>query len=176
MRKKYFYIFLFLIFVSSCGGTSWKKFTSQEGNFSVWMPGTPKLTTEAIDTAAGKLNLYSHEVSAGNMFYIVAYIDYPEELIKQRNPYKMLEDGRDGAINNVQGKLLNEADVPYLGHPGKEITAEATREKVPYILKMKFFLIKNRLYQLGVVMYKDKETATQSDVKKFYNSFSLLTN
>lgn len=71
----------------------------------------------------------------------------------------MLEDGRDGAINNVQGKLVNEVDVPYLGYPGKEIVAEATRRNVPYILKMKFFLVNQRLYELSVVMYKDKEAS-----------------
>jgi len=43
---------------------SWKKFSSPEGRFSVWFPGTPEETTKPLHNLIGEIEAHSFAVKA----------------------------------------------------------------------------------------------------------------
>src|SRR5437868_5780889 len=86
---------------------AWKEFRSKEGRFTVLLPGTPK--QEMLDTESdfGKGKLHMNVVQSATSFYGANYCDFPEGVKKL--PLKQVYDSsRDGAILNMDGKLISE--------------------------------------------------------------------
>ncbi|MDW8365330.1 MAG: hypothetical protein RMK49_05760 [Abditibacteriales bacterium] len=150
---------------------SWKEFRSPAGRFSVRLPGAPKEDKQAIDTAAGKIDmfLFTYEVS-NDVAYLIIYSDYPEDLIVNADKTKMLDGARDGAVKNVKGTLRSEKNISLSGWLGREIVID-TPDDPASTIKSRMYLVKNRLYQVMAVMPKGKETS--KDVDKFLDSFKL---
>jgi hypothetical protein len=150
---------------------SWKEFRSQAGRFSVRLPGTPKEDKQAIDTAVGKIDmfLFVYEVS-NDVAYLIMYNDYPEDVVAKADKTTMLDGARDGAVENVKGKLRSEKNVSISGSPGREIVVDTSDAPLSTI-KSRMYLVKNRLYQVMAVVPKGKETS--KDVDKFLDSFKL---
>src|SRR5262245_45495145 len=100
--------------------TEWTEFASKEGRFKVLMAGTPqqyKLDTES-DFGKGVLNMNSIQV--GKTMYAANYSDFPTE-IKKASLKQVYDSSRDGAVENLEGKLANEKDIKLGEYPGREI-------------------------------------------------------
>ncbi|NJR48229.1 MAG: hypothetical protein HC780_00450 [Leptolyngbyaceae cyanobacterium CSU_1_3] len=149
-----------------------EEFKSQTGQFSVTAPIALKEETRSLDTTAGKINLHMFTATEKNKAYFVAYADYPEQILKLSNPEKMLDGARDGAIGNVNGKLVSEAKVSINGAPGRELVIEAKGKNGENgTVKARVFLVKNRLYQAMVVAPQAEVNSAEMD--KFLQSFKL---
>jgi serine/threonine protein kinase len=78
-----------------------------------------------------------------------------------------------GAVNNVNGKLITSDDITLDGYPGKEIMASATAENgQEATLKAHIHLVLNRLYMVMLVAKKGE--LTREDTDAFLGSFKLL--
>ncbi|KAM3101875.1 hypothetical protein ACKFKF_06325 [Phormidesmis sp. 146-12] len=174
---KKFLVLLYLLslgfLTTACGaGVKSEEFKSQTGKFSVTSPIALREETKTLDTMAGKINLHMFTATEKNKAYFVAYADYPEQLLKVSNPEKMLDGARDGAVSNVNGKLVDEKKVSIDGSPGRELTIEAKGSNgQDGTVKARVFLVKNRLYQAMVVAPKEEVNATEMDA--FLQSFKL---
>ena len=150
---------------------AWGPFSSPEGNFSILMPGTPSHATNAVNTAVGTIDMHMYSRELGNnTAYAVIYSDYPE-FITRASPDKVLDGGRDGAIANSKGKLISEQNI-FLdgGHAGREIKIDIPGKG---LMKIRAFLVRNRLYQVMVAAPGDVIDSEES--RKFLTSFNLLT-
>lgn len=148
----------------------WQEFSSPEGNFAVLMPGSPSHEIKQVKTVLGALDmhLFSRELR-NRTAYIVVYSDYPE-IITSASADKVLDGGRDGAVANSKGRLINEQYITLDGgHAGREITIEVPDKGT---LKVRAYLVGRRLYQIMVASPKD--LADSEENIAFLRSFKLL--
>jgi hypothetical protein len=148
----------------------WKEFASKEGRFKVLMPGTPKKDKAETESDFGKGVLHMNTAQAGKTIYGANYCDFPAKIRKV--PLKqVLDSSRDGAVANLEGKLVSEKDVR-LGKqrvPGREIQIDVAGGK--RLFRARVYLVEQRLYQ--VVVFGTKEAATSKETDKFLDSFKL---
>lgn len=174
MRKKVYLLFILILstlILSACGQKTadWRDFNSTDGKFSVRMPGDPKEETNTIETDSGEITIHLFGVPIGNSDYIVAYSDYPEELVNSKGSTGILESARDGAIGNTKGKLISGEPVELNGFPGLKLVVESPDGTG--IAQAMIFLVGNRLYQVFVAAEKD--TAYSEENLAFLDSFQF---
>jgi hypothetical protein len=145
-----------------------RKFVSQEGRFSVLIPGTPQTDSQSVALSGGSQSttLYQYwvELENDNVSYMVMYNDYPPGFVKD-TPQTALTRTRDGA---VKGKtLLTDREINLNGVPGREFTAAGPDG---YSYEVRQYLKDQRLYQLIVVTNKNFEAKVRT---AFMNSFEI---
>lgn len=104
--------------------------------------------------------------------YIIGYSDVPligaNETAEQTQT--RLDGARDGALGNVNAKLSKEDKIILAKkHPGREIWADLPDKKG--MLKMRMFIVKDRLYQIMAVGTKEFIEAEETD--NFLKSLEL---
>lgn len=163
--------------VAGCGGVKWTEYTSDDGGFSVMMPGkdveTEKTTTYS---EAGPIDLYMHSVSRNDAFYMVSYndMDFLEDIqMTAADMNDILEGGVEGSKSTLPGgKFIYRRNTSMSGNPGKEYRIEGTKDDLDVVVFGKVYLVGTRLYQ--VVVTTLKSNAESEDISKFMNSFRLL--
>ncbi len=155
----------------------WKIYTPENSSCSVTMPGEPKKIEKVVNSALGELKLYifMYQPAQGkddNLIYSVSYSDMPAEYIHSDSTAMLktfFDNTRDGAIKNIQGKLLSETIIDHKGYPGREQRVDFKDGMA--IIKFRYYLIKNRLYTMQVITASEKSFNTS--INKFLDSFSL---
>lgn len=84
--------------------------------------------------------------------YMVAWVDYPipqKTLAKLSNSdlQDVLKGGRDGAVSNVNGKLIWDKESNLSGIPGREFSCVAYEQGIKFLVHAKLFLKGSRLFQ-----------------------------
>jgi hypothetical protein len=168
-RRPVLLLFLLLVLLA-CKGKSWNEFTSQEGGFSVLLPGQPKIERQTTETAVGPLAFTMHtvELSFGSVAYIASYNDYPPSLIAAGDKSAILDGVVEGALGS-KANLKKTEPITVDGHPGREFTGTV---KDGYEYTSRAYLVNNRLYQLNIVSTPGKVPA--EDKRKYFDSFKLL--
>ncbi len=125
------------------------EYTSDEGKFTVSMPGKPSKDIKNIPTAVGAISMYLFMVEKTNIAYMVAYSDYPAVVVENSDPEKILDGAVNGAMQNMEGKLISQEQITYGEDPGREISFNAKKG----IAKGKAVIVLsgNRLYQVMAV-------------------------
>jgi len=167
MKFKLSLIVALLLFVSAAGihaETAMQEFASENGGFSISMPGTPKESVQNVDSAAGPLALHQFIVEDGNVAYIVMYNDYPQVPDSQETFFNNV---RDGGVNAVKGTLKKEKVIARQGYPGRAFDID-TADTVLY---QDVYLVGKRLYQ--VILGVPKADPLPSQFNKFFGSFKL---
>ncbi len=158
----------------SCGTASSKEFRSQEGKFSVMAPLSLEEGDQTVSTQIGQIVAHLFVGEATDIAYVVSYADYPEEFVTQSNSDLMLDGASNGAVSNVNGKLVIQNVISLQNYPGREIVADVkSPDGTDGTMKGRLYLVGNRLYQVIVIATKGKVEVTKID--SFLNSFKLLT-
>ncbi|MGH9599194.1 MAG: hypothetical protein ACRD27_04985 [Terracidiphilus sp.] len=143
-------------------------FTSNDGRFSVLLPGSPTQKALSFPLPSGAAsNIYEFWVvlDNDNVTYIVMYNDYPPNYAND-GAQNVLARTRDGA---AKGKTLtSDVAIDLNGVPGRAFTVTG---KDGSLYSVHQFLNGKRLYQLIVVYNKD-HPATLTD--QFMNSFRIF--
>src|SRR5262249_50324596 len=154
----------------------WKEFSPKNGKFTVKMPGKPKaLPAQDISFPGGKSKLYMWilEVDGGKGAYMVAYNDFPAELVSDDVIDAALDGARDGAVKNVKGgKLLSSKKIKLQKkYPGRDFTFEVGGIGQA---RARIYLVEGRLYQTAV--FGTEELVTDPDTKTFLDSFKVMVD
>jgi hypothetical protein len=155
---------------------AWKEFTSQQGLFTVLLPGIPTQRSQQTPSAAGPVDYITHTLQTELAVYFIAYVDFPEAPDDVSGIKKALDGGRDGALATVNGKLISESDILLRGIPGRALTVEGSTE-----------LVKARIYMAGLRLYilmmntdknqlslPERNTLYNTCVERFLGSFKLM--
>jgi hypothetical protein len=157
------------ITVSADDQPEWKEFAPKEGRFKVLMPGVPKVYDLDTESDFGKGVLHMHRAQVGKTMYAANYCDFPAEI--KKTPLKQVyDDSRDGAVANLEGKLVSEKDIKLGDYPGREIRIDVPEGKL--LFRSRVYLVDQRLYQ--AVVLGTKEAATSKEADKFLDSFKLV--
>jgi hypothetical protein len=147
-------------------------FTSETGGFTIDSPLDLIEASQSVPTAAGDIDIYTYTAENDNAAYVVAYSDYPAEIVEQTDPAMILDGGRDGAVGNVGGTLVSEDQIELDGNPGRSLVIDAeTDDGQAATINARIYLVENRLYQALVVVPKDGEDKV--DIQGFLDSFTL---
>jgi|SRR5687767_6643254 len=104
---------------------TWKEFRSNEGGFSVLMPGAPTPNKVTVNTTSGVKEADTFTLNEGELNeYMIAYSKYPKTDSKKVSTDKLFDDIRNGIVLAQQGKLRSEAAITLEGHRGREIAIE----------------------------------------------------
>lgn len=159
------------------GQQAWKEFSSAEGRFSILFPGTPKSLTTTENSKLGPVDMrmFYLETSAAN--YMVAFADIPVNPTSPDEVKILLDGGRNRLLANKQRRLISESEITIGDHLGRELIVE----DVDGITKARYYLVKQRLYQVFIVMPDDRNASPEiikmheATKSRFLDSFKLLT-
>lgn len=171
-KQSAFLAILFLVSVASligCGSGSWKEFSSSKGRFSAFFPNKPTEEVQTLNSAIGPLKMHIFMAQSKEGFFVVGYVDYPDT--SYVHPSDLLDAGRDGALENTQGKLLSETIISLGGYPGREIKFKVETPKGVVITRSRFYIVKNRLYSTSVTT--TKKWMFSENVLRFLDSFRV---
>ena len=144
------------------------EFTSNDGKFSIKFKVSPQESTKDVDTEIGavKMYMFMHEESVTKA-YMVAYCDYPSELIKQSDAKKLLDGSKEGVVGQFKAEITEEKWSKFQGNESCDFTASGPQYHTAY----KLVLAGNRLYQVGIL--QDGGPVSDDDMDMFIGSFKI---
>lgn len=170
MKIKIIINIILLLSIASCvPQANWETYESSEGAFSVLVQGMPELDNTEIDIIFGSVTLYMYIWDKTDIVYMIAFADYPDEVVSYSNPEDMLDAAKEGALENVQGEIISEKNIELKGYPGKEIVISAKVEEA--IATVHLYMVRNRLYQVLVITTENDPQ--RDNVSKFLDSFDV---
>jgi hypothetical protein len=145
-----------------------KEFKSEAGKFTINFKETPTEQEQDVPTAVGNVKMYMfmHEESRSKA-YMVAYCDYPADMIKEANAVDLLQGSKEGVVGKFEAKITNEKVGKFQGNEAIDFTASGPQYHTAY----KLVLAGNRLYQVGIL--EDSGPVSQSDIDTFIGSFKI---
>lgn len=181
MKTRYLiYLVALCFFTASFKADSWELVWSEEGQCSVMMPGEPTYEKMEVPTESGPFDLHmymldlSSEEGTDNLVYALMYTPLPEEIRAEKGKpdaetKQRMDNGRNQAISNVNGKLIREKDIYYKGYPGREF--EIDYQEGMAVIKVRMYFIENKLYQLQVITLT--ENIRNRSIDRFMRSFKI---
>jgi hypothetical protein len=157
-------IFAAALAAAALGASAAFAFKSDEGRFSIDMPGTPKhqvINPDPADPVV--MNLYTGQ--RGAMSFLVAFADIK---VGGRKPDEVLDGARDNVLGRPGRKLLAERRVTIAGNPGRELDIAGPNDLA---LRVRVYLVGARLYQL--IVSTTNKGAIGTEGAKFLESFRL---
>lgn len=145
-------------------------FHSVDGRFKIKFQGEPKVSSDIVPTDAGNIEMASfmYEKSATEA-YMVAYSDYPSDMVKKSSVDEMLLGAKNGSSGNMGiTKFDLEEKIELEGNKGLYFKGSAGTIHAEY----KIFLVGNRLYQVAILRDGGYSAIERSD--EFFNSFQLV--
>ncbi len=145
-------------------------FHSVDGKFKINFNGEPTETSEIIPTEVGDIEMTSfmYEKSATEV-YLVAYNDYPSDMVKNSSVDDMLDGAKNGSSSSMNIVSFDvDENLEIEGNPGRHFKGN----NGSYYVEYKLFMKENRLYQIAII--RDGSYATSERSEEFYGSFELL--
>lgn len=154
---------------------NWLFMDSDEFIFNV--PDTPKYQVQPLVTELGTIDFNICYVESKlnadpNQLYTLGYSDYPINTIHSDSTASVdafLQSSLDGALLNLNGKLLSKKEITMNGYKGLDFEISISDESI--VDHFQTYLVKNRLYVLQVITLKDEKD--NQWMEKFFNSFHL---
>lgn len=148
----------------------WSPYTSVDGGFKVELPGKPRESTEKfgeIDYHDATVELPSRDASVS-----VTWSDLPLDQVEIGDTEPMLDAAVAGMIKRVAGKLDGEVKpVEIEHHPGRDFAIAAQLHGKPAVMRVRLFVIHDRLLRVVVRTGPDRTFAAEAD--KVLASFAL---
>ncbi|AFY56152.1 hypothetical protein Riv7116_3706 [Rivularia sp. PCC 7116] len=143
--------------------SGWKKFYSDEGNFSIFVPSTSVANLNS-NSEEYSINIYYADTKKSS--YIVGYVDYNTDLTNlplDEVYHQFLKDFLGNQVN-----FINQKNIKLGQYSGIEVEYQSNNQKIA--AKSRLFLVDQRLYILDISNYK------AGDANQFFNSFKLEKN
>ena len=165
MSSRTFLMVLAAAGLAGCGRSpAGRLYRSEDGNFGVAMPGTPKETQQVAGTIP--IHVLTAEDGAGVAFN-VTYNDVPADLATPEKANGVLDRTTSGLAAGGRNRIIEAQPLRLVGHPGREVEfAAGTRRGTSRI-----YLIGPRLYQVMVVA---PGATLPPAAESFLDSFRLL--
>ena len=160
---------------SSSPTASGTAYNSPDGRFSIALPAgfspfTAQKTSSPTPAGPIDLNILQSENSQGAC--VVGYSDFPDASFEGRTPKKMLEDGRDGALRNINATLEKQEDITVQGKTGLDIYGSTAQAGKNIYVRFQFILDKPRAYQIGYLAY-NRADLDKPEVQAYFDSFRI---
>lgn len=145
--------------------STWVKFESTAGNFSVLMPAQPTESKETTSSTVGPYTTTILLAKGTGETYIAGWIDYDPSF--KFDDQKELEANRDNFVKGVKGSLRSSSNIVFKTFPGLEFEGTAPS----YSFKSRVFMVGKRPYMLLVAYSNAAESSP--NINKFFSSFEM---
>ncbi len=149
---------------------TWQDYKSSAGKFSIKVPSKPQEQSQEQKTEVGNIKLNMVIAEAKDSGYFVGYADFPGE-IKGAEVQKGLGDAIKGSVANLNGAIKSEKEYMLGDIPCRDFEADGKVQTTDVLMKGRFCLDGNRLYQVFALGAKDKFST--ADVDMFITSFKV---
>ncbi len=151
---------------------TWVMHAPEGEGFEVLTPVAFTRTDDKAATEAGDIAYVNLMAQASEkLLYTLVYSDMPEALVTGQDPLKLLQGARDGIVRQFRGFLEKEAPITLGEHQGLETRMTGTSEGVSFDIRSRFYLVKNRLFGLHIIVQRGFEGIADAD--KYFGSFKL---
>lgn len=160
---------------STSATTSGLAYTDPAGRFSITLPPGFKAFAsqkQSQPTPAGPIDLNILQTETLQGACVLGYSDFPEASFVGRSPKKMLEDGRDGALRNINATLEKQEDITVQNKTGLDIYGSTSSSGKPIYVRFQFILDKPRAYQIGYLAY-NRADLDKPEVQAYFDSFRI---
>jgi hypothetical protein len=129
--------------------TTWQEFRSEDGRYSVLMPGKPEEETISMETDAGAVEATYARMEVDGVTYMVMYLDPPAESL-QLGPDEYFRQYIDGAVQNIESNSGVDIQDPTIseitldGNPGREFVISVSAENL--LSRHRTYLVDTRQY------------------------------
>jgi len=156
----------------SCSWFAWREYSSEDGSFSVLLPGTPDEQTETVTTELGDISLTILMAQPDeSMIYFISYSDYPAAAVAASDPLSLLASARDSTVDSQGGSLTGQYRITLGEHPGLAFIADVKMEGRDAVLRARNYIVGNRLYQVFAMAYRESDSV--DEMNRFFQSFRL---
>jgi hypothetical protein len=143
----------------------WAKFSSDEGRFSVVMPGTPLEMFETTPSDHGPYTTHLYILRKEPNVFLIGYVDYDPSF--NFNKQAELEMNRDNFIKGIGATLLTTRALRIDGYSVLEFTAEGPQR----VFTSRVYMVGRRPYQ--IVIGSPKGVDDSVTINRFFNSFKV---
>jgi hypothetical protein len=167
-----FFVIITAIFGYEIYINRWEIYTSDEGMYTVYRPAKhPTGMTYKVKTNVGEIDVHTVSTVLKGVMYEVSYCDFPKKFVQSNILDRVFAIScfRKGGI--VKGNFISKRSIMLNGYPGLEVRFYSPSQ---IISKARMYLVKNRLYQLTVSTFEDREDKFSMGSEEFFNSFRLL--
>ena len=144
---------------------AWAKFTSEEGRFSVFMPGTPKDQVQTTPSEFGPYTTRLYRLIQPPHVFLIGYVDYDPSFRFDRQAE--LAANRDQFVKNLKATLVESRNLTIDGYTALEFTAEIPER----IFKSRVYIVGRRPYL--IVLGSPKGVDNSFALNRFFNSFKI---
>jgi len=162
-----------LALVSALEAAHWKRYQSPKGQFSIEMPGSPKISHESTKTAAGRIPEEIAEVKNSTLDLTAEYSDLPGIAVFFGGTKTILRKASDGVVKHAHGTEISHRKLKKDGYDGREVQYKAPDKKSKRTIlgTVHLYMVKKRLYVLEAKTYQDKPD--KKGIQRFLDSFRL---
>lgn len=169
---KYFSILLLVLSLFSCKSKVEKNsFQDENKIFSIDFKQEPIKAVDTFDTEIGEIVLHTFMVEESAILAkTVTYSDYPKAASELKEPYKILNSAKQGAVKSLGiNQIIKDEKITENGVPGYELIGS---NELGFYIHYKLFLKENRLFQIGLL--KEGEPKESKNELDFIKSFVIL--
>lgn len=157
----------------------WFLYEDEKFRYKIEFPKEPSVLSKMVDSDIGnlKMNIAMYDASQkgqdDNMIYMTNVTEYPDSLVNSEKTELLdgfFRGAIDGAVANVNGKLLTEEIRNLSEFPGREITVDYAEGIA--IIRMRLFLVHNWTYMIQTITLADKKD--NKSILRFMDSFELI--
>lgn len=149
----------------------WQDYKSANGKFSVQMPSKPQEQAQDQTTDVGTIKLNMVIAEASDSGYFIGFADFPNKVANPEDIQKGLTESVKGSVGNIKGTIVSEKEYMLGTVPCRDFEANGKVQTTDVLMKGRFCLADNRLYQIFALGAKDKLAVT--DVDRFIGSFKI---
>jgi hypothetical protein len=153
---------------------NWKRFTSDEGKFSVWFPGTPEETNLFLDAPFGKVQEHIFYVNLNpENSYAVGYCNSPKfsEFSKSSESKEFLKKCQEVIAEQEGRRIVYQKEIMIKNYPARDFEY-VEGGKGNYSARIRYILVGDRIYAVFVVFLT--ANPHKLDRATFFESFSLV--
>ncbi len=159
--------------------SGWVPYKDEEAGYALQFPGEPTESyysdSSTVDASKMKFVYYdaSNNAADSNLYYMGVYKKLPAGIRGTSHPDRLkgyFNAAVEGAANNVNGVLVTQKKIGYLGHPGRDF--KILLPGGAQTISMRFILVKDRSYLLQVIA--KTEYQNNQHIRRFMGSLVLL--
>ncbi|MBD2177725.1 hypothetical protein H6F42_12455 [Pseudanabaena sp. FACHB-1998] len=156
---------------SPANAAGWQDYKSGAGKFSIQVPSKPQEQSQDQKTDVGNIKLNMVIAESNDSGYFVGYADFPSKIANPADVQKGLADSVRGSVSNLKGEIKSEKESSLGDVPCRDFEASGKVQSTDVLMKGRFCLADNRLYQVFALGAKDKLAI--ADVDRFITSFKI---
>ena len=151
--------------------STWVAFSSEKHGFRSEFPASPKTETMKVPTVLGEMEMQVFVLDHGTRAYMVSVSDNlpTDQPLVVAN---VLDGARDGAVTNIQGRLVSEKQQTIDDLPARRLEIAAGPLESPLRVEAILILRERRLYQ--ALMVAPASEPSRPDAERFLAALRMI--